>query len=52
MSTITTADGVEIFYEDWGQGPARRLQPRLAVGLSVPRRVAVARLSRDPRRWS
>ena len=30
MSSITTKDGVEIFYKDWGRS-AHRLQPRLAA---------------------
>ena len=31
MPTITTPDGVEIFYKDWGSRPANRVQPRLAA---------------------
>ncbi len=30
MPTITTKDGVEIFYKDWGSG-SRCVQPRLAA---------------------
>jgi non-heme chloroperoxidase len=30
MSTITTRDGVEIFYKDWGRGPPRVLSHRWA----------------------
>ena len=31
MGTITTRDGTEIFYKDWGSGRAGRVQPRLAA---------------------
>ena len=31
MPTVTTNDGVEIFYKDWGSGPADRVQSRLAA---------------------
>ncbi len=31
MTTITTKDGVEIFYKDLGQRSAHRVQPWLAA---------------------
>jgi hypothetical protein len=31
MGTITSTDGTEIFYKDWGSGPTDRLQSRLAA---------------------
>ena len=31
MPTVTTKDGLEIFYKDWGQRPTDRLQPWLAA---------------------
>ena len=31
MPFVTTQDGTEIFYKDWGDGPADRVPPRLAA---------------------
>jgi hypothetical protein len=31
MPTITTKDGVEIFYKVWGSGQPNRVQPWLAA---------------------
>ena len=39
MGTITTSDGSEIFYKDWGQWTAHRVQSRLAA---VVRRLGCA----------
>ena len=33
MPYVTAGDGAEIFYKDWGDGPARRAEPRLAAEL-------------------
>ena len=31
MPTVTTEDGAQIFYKDWGDRPAGHPQPRLAA---------------------
>ena len=47
VSTVTTKDGIEIFYKDWGQRPADRVPPRLAAELRrLGRADAVLRAAR------